>query len=114
MAIQPPHKRAPGYQLVKTPAPKQDLKNGGLDYGESNAVGSVSSVPPAVGGPQSALGKNLRSSVDDPVADAILSKGVSLVVASDDDQLRTVSNKMLPPAHGMKRQQDPNFFAKKS
>ena len=38
MAIQPPHKKQPGAQILRTPAPKQDLKTGGESYGQANAV----------------------------------------------------------------------------
>jgi len=118
MAVQA-HGKKPGAQINRTPAPKLDRQHGGLDYGEANAFQSVASIPPGVGGPQTVLGKNLRESVDDPVADEVLAHGVSgrgdaIPADGDDDQLRTVSAEMYPPAHGQVRQQDPDkVFGKK-
>jgi hypothetical protein len=109
MAVQA-HGKKPGAQINRTPAPKLDRQHGGLDYGEANAYQSVSSLPPKVGGPQTILGKNLRESVDDPVADEVLARGVAargdqISADGDDLQLRTVSAEMYPPSHSMKRQQ---------
>ena len=44
-------------QINRTPAPKQDLKTGGESYGQANDVDTPASLPPSVGGPQTALGK---------------------------------------------------------
>jgi len=102
-------KKPKGLQINRTPAPKLDLKNGGEDYGQANAPDTPSSVPPGVGGPQTKLGQNLRESVDDPVFDQVLSKGVAgrgdFAPADDNDQLRPVSAESYSPSHSMKRQQ---------
>ncbi len=112
MAIQPPHKKQPGAQILRTPAPKQDLKTGGESYGQANAVDSVAALPPGVGGPQTILGKNLRDSVDDPVFDQILKSGVAgrddSIPADDNLQTRVVSDQSYAPSFGMKRQQNPD------
>jgi hypothetical protein len=57
--------------------------------------------------------------VDDPVIDEVLAHGVSgrgdnIPADGDDLQLRAVSDQMYPPTHGATRQQDPDFFKKKS
>ncbi len=120
MAIQPPHKKQPGAQINRTPAPKLDLKTGGEDYGQANAADAVAALPPGVGGPQTKLGKNLRESVDDPVADEILAHGISgrgdqIPADGDDYQLRQVSGEMYPASYGHVRQQDPDkVFGKAS
>ena len=89
---------------------------GGAAYGQNSPVGNPSSIAPGQGGPQSLLGKKLRESVDDPAADMVLAHGVAGrgdQIPADDDyndaggQLRLVSDKMLPAAHGQTRQQDP-------
>ena len=112
MAIQPPHKKQPGAQINRTPAPKQDLKTGGEDYGQANAVDSVAALPPGAGGPQTKLGKNLRDSVDDPVIDEVLAHGIAgrgdQIPADGDLQLREVSSQMYPASYGHTRQQDPD------
>lgn len=117
MAVQA-HGKKPGAQINRTPAPKLDRQHGGLDYGEANAYQSVAALPPGVGGPQTVLGKNLRESVDDPVADEVLAHGVagrgdSIPADGDDLQTRNVSAEMYPPTHGAVRQQDPDFFKAK-
>jgi len=115
MAIQPPHKTQPGFQVNRTPAPDEVTEirhpRSGNTYGQNAPQPSV--IPPGKGGPQTVLGQNLRESVDDPVADAILSRGVSgrgdnIPADGDDYQLRAVSSEMYPPSHGMVRQQDPD------
>jgi hypothetical protein len=117
MSIQPPHKPQPGAQINRTPAPKLTTRTGGQDYGEANSS-APSSLPPGVGGPQSILGQNMRDSVDDPVLAEVMAKGIAgrgdSIPADNKDQLRQVSAEMLAPTHGAVRQQDPNFFAKKS
>jgi hypothetical protein len=96
-------------QINRTPAPKQDLKTGGESYGQSNDIDTPASLPPGVGGPQSKLGQNLRESVNDPVADQILSQGVAgrgdFVPTDGSDQLRPVSAEPYTPSHSMRRQQ---------
>jgi hypothetical protein len=121
MAVQA-HGKKPGAQINRTPAPKQDLKTGGEDYGEANAPDTPSSLPPGVGGPMTKLGQNLRDSVSDDVIGQVIAGGIAGrrdQIPGDDDfndaggQLRAVSDKPYPSAHGMVRQQDPNFFASK-
>jgi len=122
MAVQA-HGKKPGAQILRTPAPDEVTNirspKGGTSYGQNSSEGNPSSIPPGKGGPQSLLGQNLRQSVDDPVADTVLARGVAgrgdnIPADGDDDQLRTVSNKMYPPAHGMVRQQNPDAVFGKS
>jgi hypothetical protein len=113
MAVQA-HGKKPGLQVVRTPAPKQDLKTGGEDYGEANAPDTPSSVPPGVGGPMTKLGQNLRDSVDDDVIGQVIAGGIAgrgdKIPADGSDQLREVSAESYPAAHGMK---SPNLPAGK-
>lgn len=113
------NKRAPGAQILRTPAPDvvSSIRNtsGESGYGQSaSPLGNATvTLPPGKGGPQSLLGQNLRESVDDPVADAVLAKGIAgrddqIPADGPDDQLRSISAKMYPPAHGAVRQQDPD------
>lgn len=96
-------------QINRTPAPKQDLKTGGESYGQANDVDTPASLPPSVGGPQTALGKNLLDSVSDDVFQSVLTKGVAgrgdFAPVDGNDQLRPVSAEFYPPSHSMKRQQ---------
>ena len=96
-------------QINRTPAPKLDRSHGGLDYGEANALGSVSALPPGVGGPQTQLGKNILESVTDNVFQDVLTKGTAgrgdFAPVDGNDQLRPVSAESYPPSHSMKRQQ---------
>lgn len=117
MAVQA-HGKKPGAQINRTPAPKLDRQHGGMDYGEANAVDSVAALPPGVGGPQSKLGQNLRDSVDDDVIGQVIAGGIAGRgdnIPADGDyndaggQLRAVSDKMYPPAHGAVRQQNPDL-----
>jgi len=120
MAYQHMDKRK-GASINRTPAPDELTQirspRGGTSYGQNTPQPSSVAPGKAV---QSDLASNLRDSQGDSedVLSQVIEKGVAGraddVPADGNDQLRTVSNKMLPPAHGMKRQQDPNFFAKKS
>lgn len=124
MAVQPNDKRRkPGAQILRTPAPDEvtHIRNpqGGESFGQNAPQPSSVAPGKAV---ESALGSNLRQSqvadTDEDVLSQVIAGGVAgrgdQVPADGNDQLRPVSAKMLAPAHGMKRQQDPNFFAKKS
>lgn len=117
MAVQA-HGKKPGAQINRTPAPDEVTNirspKGGNSYGQNSGEGNSPSLGIGKGGPQTLLGQNLRESVDDPLADMILSKGVAgrgdnIPVDGDDDQLRTVSAEMYPAAHGMVRQQNPDL-----
>lgn len=108
MAVQTRKGQRPA-QINRTPAPKLDLKNGGLDYGEAQDLNTPASVPPGVGGPQSKLGQNLRDSVDDPVLAQVIAQGVAgrpdQVPADGNTQQRTVSATPYEASHGLRRQQ---------
>jgi hypothetical protein len=124
MAVQPNDKRRKaGAQIVRTPAPDEltTIRSPRGGSGPGQNAPQPSSINPGQAS-ESLLGQNLRQSqvadtsedvLSEVIAGGIAGRGDS-VPADGNDQLRTVSNKMLPPAHGMKRQQDPNFFAKKS
>lgn len=96
-------------QVLRTPAPKQDLKSGGESYGQANDTDTPVALPPGVGDAQTILGKNLRSSVPDPVLDTVVARGTAgrpdQIPADGSDQLRPVSATPYEPAHGLKRQQ---------
>lgn len=96
-------------QILRTPAPRLDLKNGGEDYGEANAPDTPASIPPGVGGPQSKLGQNLRDSVDDDVLPQVIAKGTAgrgdQLPSDDNVQQRAISATPYEPSHGLKRQQ---------
>jgi hypothetical protein len=84
--------------LQPTPAPTQDLKHGGQNYGQSQDQ-TPSSVAPGES-VTSELGKNIA--VDDPALDAVKSKGAK--AADDNIQTRHVDATPLPAAHGLKNQ----------
>jgi hypothetical protein len=116
MAIQPPHVKKPGMQILRTPAPDTvtDIRSsrGGSAYGQSGGH-NPSSIAPGQGGPQSLLGQNMRQSVDDPAMDQVLAKGSAgrddqIPSDSEDFQLRPISDRSYPLAHGMARQQNPD------
>jgi hypothetical protein len=113
------NKKAPAAKINRTPAPKITRNSGGTTYGQANDVNTPSSVTPNNPAVISELGLNLRSSVDDPVIAEVLAHGTSgrgdqIPADGDDDQLRPVSAESYPAAHGMVRQQNPDFFAKKT
>jgi hypothetical protein len=108
MAVQT-HKGQRPAQINRTPAPKLDLKNGGLDYGEAQDISTPSSVAPSVT-VQSKLAQNLRESVDDDgVLAQVIAQGVAghadNVPADDNTQQRKVDATAYPAAHGLTRQQ---------
>lgn len=109
MAYQSGKKNQRGYQVVKTPAPRQDLKTGGESYGQANDVDTPAVVPPGVGDAQTILGKNLRSSVPDTVLDTVIAQGTAgradNVPADGNEQQRTVSATPYAASHGLHRQQ---------
>jgi hypothetical protein len=119
MAVQA-HKGQRPAQINRTPAPDEVTTirspRGGQGAGQNAPQPSV--IPVGKGGPQTILGQNLRESVDDPTADAVLKFGTAgrpdqIPADGEDLQLRSVSAKMYPPTHGAARQQDPNFFKAK-
>jgi len=127
MAVQT-HKRK-GAPINKTPAPDEisEIRHPrGGQYGAYNPEANPSSIAPGKA-VESALGSNLRQSQSADAEDDVLSQVIAQGVAgrgdnipADDDyndaggQLRRVSDTMYPVSPGMKRQQDPNFFQKKS
>lgn len=130
MAVQPNDKRRKsGYQVTRTPAP-DEITNprapGKFSPGTNGP--QPSSVAPGIAS-ESILGQNLRQSQvadldpDNDVLSQVIAKGVAGrgdAIPADGDaddvggQLRSVSSKMYPAAHGMKRLQDPNFFKSKT
>jgi hypothetical protein len=115
------HKKPIGGQIIRTPAPDEDARV--QNYGSS-------SLAPGKGGPLTALGRNLRDSIDDPARDKILAQGSAGrgdEIPADDTELATlrsfdaedlpaggelqrrkVSDASYPVAHGQVRQQNPD------
>ena len=103
---------------VIPPAPSLREKDTGGEYGENHYTGASSTPMNAI--PQSPMGRNLTASVDD---DGVLAELIAKGSARDDSgDLRGSSQlrhdyddaKGYPPANGAVRQQDPNFWTKKS
>jgi hypothetical protein len=109
MAVQAPHKKKPGYQVDRTPAPHIEAKTGGEGYAEANYSGPSSLSMPDLSQGTSRLAQNLRESVDDPVMDQILKSGVAgrgdQIPADGSVQERAVSDVGYRPTHGAVRQQ---------
>ncbi|HUZ34022.1 MAG TPA: hypothetical protein VMV19_18225 [Xanthobacteraceae bacterium] len=112
MAIQSGKKNAP-FKVNKTPPPKVLAKSGGEGYGQAQYSGASSDVPGAA--TMSEMAANMKSSVDDDgVLDAVIAKGTSKSTAGfaaevdgeTSDQLRAISDKNVPNAHGMTSQTD--------
>jgi hypothetical protein len=80
------HKKPTGHQVNRTPAPDADPRI--QNYGSS-------SLPPGQGGPLTALGRNLRDSIDDPARDKVLAKGTAGrddEIPADDSDLATLKS----------------------
>ena len=109
---------APATGMMKTPPPVRppapdevsEIRHPSLQTHGMNGPNNPSSVPPGVGGPLSALGKNLKASVDDDgLLDRIAQRGVGKGVIADVDlqspQTRDVSKEQYPSVHGQTRRQ---------
>ncbi len=115
MAYQHMDKRR-GAPINRTPAPDEVTAirspKGGTSYGQNTPQPSSVAPGKAV---QSDLASNLRDSQADSedVLSQIIEKGVAGrgddIPADGNDQLRPVSNKMYPAAHGHVRQQNPDL-----
>jgi hypothetical protein len=110
MAYQGPNKRPElpptSGKILRTPAPRLDLKNGGEDYGQAQDINTPSSIPPGTV-VESKLASNLRQSQAD--SEDVLSKVIAGGVAGRDDripadgntQTRTVSAEPYKASWGM-------------
>ena len=102
MAIQPPHVKKPGYQVVRTPAPDEVTRvrdpQGGDAYGQNSGAGNPSSLPPGKGGAQSLLGQNMRDSVDDPVMEQILGRSAPMCRSEGRTTFRPSCKRSATPA----------------
>jgi len=109
---------SPATGMMKTPAPTRppapdeitEIRHPGVQTHGMNGPNNPSSVPPGVGGPLSALAKNMEASSDDEgLLDRIAQRGVGKSVIADVDlqspQTRDVSKEPYPSAHGQTRRQ---------
>lgn len=115
MAIQAHDPKNPTAGAVVTPAPTRPaapdvisrVRQGGDAFGQNGPAGNVSSLPPGVGGPQTALGKNLKASVSDPLIDRIVQQGTARGPAANVElqspQTRSVSDTAYPSVHGQSK-----------
>jgi len=119
MAYQHLDKRK-GAQINRTPAPDEitDIRRPGVFSPGTNGA-QPSSVAPGQAS-ESILAQNLREGQTDgeDVLSKVIAGGVSGrgddIPADGNDQLRQVSATPYPSAFGHQRQQDPNFWHKKS
>jgi hypothetical protein len=107
-----------GAQVLRTPAPVEQLdrQHGQGGYGQAGDT-TPSSIPPGTA-LNSLLAANLRESQADSedVLSQVIAKGVAGrgddIPADGNGQLRAISPEMYPTAFGMKRQQAPDFWSK--
>jgi len=99
-------------EMQPTPAPVKKFVAPDVISTPRKAVNAPMRSPPSVIPPGvtllSPLSEVLKQDGDDGSLDKIIAG-----TEQPDDQLRQVSAEPYPSAGGMKRQQDPNFFAKK-
>jgi hypothetical protein len=110
VAVQAHRPENPTAGSVVTPPPTRpappdvvsQARRGGDGYSQNGPAGNVSSLPPGVGGPQSALAKNMRATVVDPLLDQLAAHGHNAPDLQS-PQTRTISAVPLASAHAQQK-----------